>query len=1262
MKKENYSFLKFCCLILFALFAVNVSAQVYKHNFGTINLVYPYNVAPAIQNAAITNSVWTNSNGSWAALLGSTGNGMGVNTNATTATTVTLNFDVASGNTLTLTSFNFWRKRTPSATRTWTMSVNGTQVGTETLTSANTTGASIGLQTLTTPMVLTGSVTITIVLNNPPSGGNGSFVIDDFELNGTVGTACTPPTVTSISPASGPAGTVITITGNGFEAGAGTSSVKFNGVEAAGFTVVSATSIKAVVPAGVTTGAINITTDGCSTNAQNFTAITTNCASSGGTDIYISELYDQREQSGGMIEIYNPTANAINLNGYTLKRYGNAGDTTPTYTLNMTGSIPSESTYLIACDTPLQNFCATPPANAMLDNGSGGSGFNGNDKFELLKNNAVIDLVLVPFTGPGFTLIRKPDAVAPSATYVEGEWNNTQHGTAYLPVYCADLGNHTVNALPLAAITTQPVSDSKCENGQAQFSVAVSNAAGFTYQWKVLNAAGNWVNVVNDANYTGANTATLTVNQIPLSFNLNQYYCAISSATCTLVSNAVQLTVSPIPVVVINYLTQPTCTTTTGSFDVVPSVGTNLTYSFNGGPFQAGTTFTGIAPGSYNLEVKSAANCSATVSVVINPTPAAPTQPVLVSAAPATCTATTGTITVTAPVGAGLTYSIDGVNFVTTTTFNVTPGNYTVTVKNAAGCTNTNTTTVAPAPAGPAQPVLVAAAPATCTSTTGTITVTAPVGAGLTYSIDGVNFVTTTTFNVTPGNYTVTVKNAAGCTNTNTTTVAPAPAGPAQPVLVAAAPATCTSTTGTITVTAPVGAGLTYSIDGVNFVTTTTFNVTPGNYTVTVKNAAGCTNTNTTTVAPAPAGPAQPVLVAAAPATCTSTTGTITVTAPVGAGLTYSIDGVNFVTTTTFNVTPGNYTVTVKNAAGCTNTNTTTVAPAPAGPAQPVLVAAAPATCTSTTGTITVTAPVGAGLTYSIDGVNFVTTTTFNVTPGNYTVTVKNAAGCTNTNTTTVAPAPTGPSQPVLASTAPVCGAANGTITVTAPVGTGFTYSIDGITFQTATTFTTAPGNYTVTVKNAAGCTNTNTVTVAPSSGTSIDVTGLQGCEDTAFGKNYILNALPVNGSFDINTATFEWRNESGAVVSTTGNTFNVTEYLAGISNPSFPMDFVVKVTSAAGCQNTHTFTVQAALCSIPKGISPNNDGKNDRFDLTGFSISKLEIFNRYGRKVYSRSNYSNEWVGQDNNANELPTGTYYYMIETGSESKTGWVYINREE
>ena len=1108
MKKENYSFLKFCCLILFALFAVNVSAQVYKHNFGTINLVYPYNVAPAIQNAAITNSVWTNSNGSWAALLGSTGNGMGVNTNATTATTVTLNFDVASGNTLTLTSFNFWRKRTPSATRTWTMSVNGTQVGTETLTSANTTGASIGLQTLTTPMVLTGSVTITIVLNNPPSGGNGSFVIDDFELNGTVGTACTPPTVTSISPASGPAGTVITITGNGFEAGAGTSSVKFNGVEAAGFTVVSATSIKAVVPAGVTTGAINITTDGCSTNAQNFTAITTNCASSGGTDIYISELYDQREQSGGMIEIYNPTANAINLNGYTLKRYGNAGDTTPTYTLNMTGSIPSESTYLIACDTPLQNFCATPPANAMLDNGSGGSGFNGNDKFELLKNNAVIDLVLVPFTGPGFTLIRKPDAVAPSATYVEGEWNNTQHGTAYLPVYCADLGNHTVNALPLAAITTQPVSDSKCENGQAQFSVAVSNAAGFTYQWKVLNAAGNWVNVVNDANYTGANTATLTVNQIPLSFNLNQYYCAISSATCTLVSNAVQLTVSPIPVVVINYLTQPTCTTTTGSFDVVPSVGTNLTYSFNGGPFQAGTTFTGIAPGSYNLEVKSAANCSATVSVVINPTPAAPTQPVLVSAAPATCTATTGTITVTAPVGAGLTYSIDGVNFVTTTTFNVTPGNYTVTVKNAAGCTNTNTTTVAPAPAGPAQPVLVAAAPATCTSTTGTITVTAPVGAGLTYSIDGVNFVTTTTFNVTPGNYTVTVKNAAGCTNTNTTTVAPAPAGPAQPVLVAAAPATCTSTTGTITVTAPVGAGLTYSIDGVNFVTTTTFNVTPGNYTVTVKNAAGCTNTNTTTVAPAP----------------------------------------------------------------------------------------------------------------------------------------------------------TGPSQPVLASTAPVCGAANGTITVTAPVGTGFTYSIDGITFQTATTFTTAPGNYTVTVKNAAGCTNTNTVTVAPSSGTSIDVTGLQGCEDTAFGKNYILNALPVNGSFDINTATFEWRNESGAVVSTTGNTFNVTEYLAGISNPSFPMDFVVKVTSAAGCQNTHTFTVQAALCSIPKGISPNNDGKNDRFDLTGFSISKLEIFNRYGRKVYSRSNYSNEWVGQDNNANELPTGTYYYMIETGSESKTGWVYINREE
>ena len=71
----------------------------------------------------------------------------------------------------------------------------------------------------------------------------------------------------------------------------------------------------------------------------------------------------------------------------------------------------------------------------------------------------------------------------------------------------------------------------------------------------------------------------------------------------------------------------------------------------------------------------------------------------------------------------------------------------------------------------------------------------------------------------------------------------------------------------------------------------------------------------------------------------------------------------------------------------------------------------------------------------------------------------------------------------------------------------------------------------------------------------------------------------------------------------------------------------------------------------------------NDNFDLTSLDVRKISIFNRYGKEVFSYGVYTNQWHGQSDNGNELPTGTYFYSIErSNGESKTGWVYINREE
>jgi hypothetical protein len=103
---------------------------------------------------------------------------------------------------------------------------------------------------------------------------------------------------------------------------------------------------------------------------------------------------------------------------------------------------------------------------------------------------------------------------------------------------------------------------------------------------------------------------------------------------------------------------------------------------------------------------------------------------------------------------------------------------------------------------------------------------------------------------------------------------------------------------------------------------------------------------------------------------------------------------------------------------------------------------------------------------------------------------------------------------------------------------------------------------------------------------------------------------------------------------------------------------------NATGCVNTISTTVaELDACIFPEGISPGvTPGQNDRFDLSSFNVTKLEIFNRNGTLVYSKKNYTDEWVGQTNDGEELPVGTYFYTViyDGGNKKRSAWVYINR--
>src|SRR4029078_971599 len=219
-----------------------------------------------------------------------------------------------------------------------------------------------------------------------------------------------------------------------------------------------------------------------------------------------------------------------------------------------------------------------------------------------------------------------------------------------------------------------------------------------------------------------------------------------------------------------------------------------------------------------------------------------------------------------------------------------------------------------------------------------------------------------------------------------------------------------------------------------------------------------------------------------------------------GPEYTYSIDGINFQSSPTFvNVVAGSYTVTViSNVAGSCQTSTN-VTINPSASSQTATTTSTDPTCADpTAGSITVTAPLGAEYTYSIDGINFQSSPTFNnVGAGGYIITViSNVAGSCQASANVTINAPANAPTITTTSTDPTCADPTaGSITVTAPLGAEYTFSIDGINFQSSPIFSgVGAGSYTiVVVSNVAGsCQASANVTInAPANAPTVTTTSI---------------------------------------------------------------------------------------------------------------------------------------------------------------------------
>lgn len=128
--------------------------------------------------------------------------------------------------------------------------------------------------------------------------------------------------------------------------------------------------------------------------------------------------------------------------------------------------------------------------------------------------------------------------------------------------------------------------------------------------------------------------------------------------------------------------------------------------------------------------------------------------------------------------------------------------------------------------------------------------------------------------------------------------------------------------------------------------------------------------------------------------------------------------------------------------------------------------------------------------------------------------------------------------------------------------------------------------------------------------------------------------------------------------ISETGNKINLSDY----SNLLQEVNTIeIIFTDSNDCLHTKEIQILGKdFCKIQKGISPNGDGLNEYLDLVSFGGVDLKIFNRYGSVVYEKVNYKNEWKGQSKTGKDLPSGTYFYNIQTKiGEQFTGYIQLS---
>lgn len=846
----------------------------------------------------------------------------------------------------------------------------------------------------------------------------------------------------------------------------------------------------------------------------------------------------------------------------------------------------------------------------------------------ILCNGANTGSITVSSTGGTGTVVY---AISPNLTTFTTQtvYNNLVAGT-YTIVAQDDLGCSTSQTVTLTeptavVITVDSVTQELCTNdGNASITIAVTGGVA-PYETSLNNTNSFVANQFTFSNLTGGQTYTIYVR------DANN---CISSIPVTLDA---PVTINPIATVAY------ACTNNTPSNTVTISVNfpvvNFVTYSLDGGAYQANNVFQNLTPGSHTVNVQHVNGCIQSVTFNINVV--IPVALAVNSVTNVPCNGTnSGSFNISGSGGNGtILYAVSPnlTVFTPQTTYSgLAAGTYTIIAKDAVGCEATQTVTIT-------QPNAVVINVTATTQELCQGDANASISINITGGVAPYSTSLNNTFNFIPNQllfsnlvggvtYTIFVRDANNCiTSIPVTLDAPVAINPTATVTYACLNNVVGNTV-TITVNTAVVNDVTYSLDGGAYQSNATFtNVAVGTHTVSVLHTNGCLKTVSFTVNPST--PVQATYVMT-PATCFGLTDASAVVNATGGTAPYqyaiSPNLTNFSSNNTFNnLAAGSYTVIVQDAIGCTF--------------DLIVKVSEPSVLTATTanvfqdmcigdsmgaieveisgGTLPYSTSLSANSNFVEDQVLFE-----NLTGGQtYTIYVRDANNCETSISVSLDPfvdiqAEVGIDYGCLSNNSEN----TAVVTVNPVVANAVSYSLDGGTPQSSNTYANlSEGNHSIVVTHPNGCTEEVSFTVTNITPLAITLaeTGLNQFTATT------------TGGSGIYTYSLNGQNQGSS------NVFQI--YATGT--------YTVQVVDSFGCTAEANIAMTFVDIEIPNFFTPNNDGQNDLWTPTntaGFPDIQIYVHDRYGRKIVQFGPNAG-WDGKYN-GNELPTGDYWYTISLG--------------